>query len=163
MQAIVEAANRGADDHPASCWRSHARRRPAPIVLDVNARVVSLSRMLSRLAGEDVSLETSLNADTWAIPFWTRRSFDQVIVNLVTNARDAVPEAWGRSHIATRNAIVDASDRKTGHGVAPGEYLVRHSPRTPASAWTPRPRERIFQPFFTTKPQRQGKGSASRS
>jgi PAS domain S-box-containing protein len=154
MHAIVEAANRGADI--TRQLLAFARKETsAPVVLDVNARVVSLSRMLSRLAGEDVSLETSLSADTWPIRL-DPTQFDQVIVNLVTNARDAV-QGVGAISLATRNVVIDASHRETSHELSPGEYVCVTVSDT-GVGMDAKTQERIFQPFFTTKPQGKGTG-----
>jgi PAS domain S-box-containing protein len=154
LQAIVEAANRGADI--TRQLLAFARKETtSPVVLDVNARLTSLTRMISRLSGEDVSLETKFDSATWPIKL-DPTQFDQVIVNLVTNARDAI-RGVGTITLETRNVVADAAYRSVHRAVASGEYVAVRITDTGVGmdAVT---LDQIFQPFFTTKALGKGTG-----
>jgi two-component system sensor histidine kinase EvgS len=154
IQAIAEAANRGADI--TRQLLAFARKETAsPIVLDVNARLTSLTRMLGRLAGEDVSLETKLDAGTWPIKL-DPTQFDQVIVNLVTNARDAL-RGVGTITLETRNLVADSRYRSVHRAVTPGQYVAVQVTDTGIGMDTAT-QDQIFQPFFTTKALGKGTG-----
>jgi CheY-like chemotaxis protein len=84
----------------------------------------------------------------------------QVVVNLVTNAADAIGEDEGRIILATRQRIVDEADiasRFSGQNLAPGEYAVLEVSDT-GCGMAEEVRDRIFDPFFTTKEQGRGLG-----
>ncbi len=124
-----------------------------PEVVDVNALVGSLNRMLRRLISEDIELELSLSVEPVVVKV-DPRQLEQVLMNLVINARDAMP-GGGRLVIATDapeelpEALVDA-----GEGTSFVRLLVRDSgegmPHDVAL--------RAFEPFFTTKGKGKGTG-----
>jgi two-component system, cell cycle sensor histidine kinase and response regulator CckA len=115
-----------------------------PQVLDLNAVVEDVARMLQRLIGEQVELQVVLDPD--ARPVWADRGqMEQVLLNLAVNARDAMPNG-GRLRLCTRNA--------TGEG---GEHAVIEVSDT-GVGMDAAVRERMFEPFFTTKPQGKGTG-----
>ena len=121
LQTITEAANRGADI--TRQLLAFARKETAsPVVLDVNARLTSLTRMLDRVAGEDISIETKLDPSAWRIKL-DPTQLDQVIVNLVTNARDAM-DGVGTITLETRNIVADAEYRSAHRSVTPGEHFA---------------------------------------
>ena len=114
-----------------------------PRRVDVNALVADLGRMLHRLIGEDIALTTDLGCPTphvWADP----GQLEQVVVNLVVNARDAMPSG-GALGIATAAAIFDESAE-----VPAGRY-VRLTVSDTGVGMAADVLERIFEPFFTTK------------
>ncbi|MCK9462283.1 MAG: response regulator [Proteobacteria bacterium] len=112
----------------------------APTVVDLNHLVESLRGMLARLIGEDVALRLELSEGLGAARVDVGQ-FEQVLLNLAVNARDAMPDG-GTLTIATANAEgqVVLAVRDTGHGM---DDAVR---------------SRIFEPFFTTKPVGKGTG-----
>jgi two-component system, cell cycle sensor histidine kinase and response regulator CckA len=133
-----------------------------PVVLDVDHVVGELERMLRRVIGEQVELCTERASDTApdvAPRIRADRSqIEQVVMNLVVNARDAMPDG-GTITIRTALVDVDASfgPREVGTEVAPGRYVRLDVADTgigmPASV-----RAHIFEPFFTTKPIGTGTG-----
>jgi PAS domain S-box-containing protein len=128
-----------------------------PRVLDVNAVVTNMEKMLRPLVGIDVALATSLATDLRPVRA-DPGQLEQVVMNLVVNARDAMPDG-GRVTIETANAVLDdafaAAHGLTG--VPPGPYamLAVHDTGHGMNEAT---RARIFEPFFTTKQQGKGTG-----
>jgi signal transduction histidine kinase len=126
-----------------------------PQVLDLNVVTRDVEKLLRRLLREDIRLETRLapglgrvHADPGQI--------EQVIMNLVVNARDAMPDG-GRIVIETANAEVRARDATRHHDAAPGRYVVLavHDDGVGMDAAT---QMRMFDPFFTTKGIGKGTG-----
>jgi two-component system, cell cycle sensor histidine kinase and response regulator CckA len=125
-----------------------------PRILDLNELVLDLRRMLEPIIGEDVELLTELDPALRKV-LVDRGQMEQVIMNLVLNARDAMPQG-GKIRIRTSHCeIQDETARvrgmepgtaatlsisDTGHGIAPGDL------------------ERLWQPFFTTKEEGKGTG-----
>jgi len=126
-----------------------------PVVLDLNEIIQGICKMCTRLVGEDVEqyviLEPNLNrvrADPSQI--------EQVILNLVINARDAMPEG-GKLSISTENQFLDESYCQLHAGVTPGEYVLLSFSDTGVGM----PEgviEHIFEPFYTTKTDGTGLG-----
>jgi CheY-like chemotaxis protein len=110
--------------------------------------------MLKRLIGEDVSLVVSIDPLTPAVKM-DRGQFNQVLMNLAVNARDAMPNG-GTLTIHTSLMVVDeASPAKPG--VAPGEYAILTVGDT-GTGIPPEVRAHLFEPFFTTKEKGKGTG-----
>jgi two-component system, cell cycle sensor histidine kinase and response regulator CckA len=123
-----------------------------PRALDLNAAVGALDDMLRTLAGPQIEIVTRLDASP-ATVLADPVQMEQVIVNLVVNARDAMPEG-GRLEITTSNTRVEA---RTADGLAPGPYITL-SIRDDGQGMDEETRRRIFEPFFTTKPTGRGTG-----
>ena len=111
--------------------------------------------MLRRLIGEHVELRTSL-ADALESIRTDRGQLEQVIVNLVLNARDAMPKG-GVIRIETANICIDSGVKVHGGQIAPGQYVML-SVRDTGVGISPEVRARLFQPFFTTKDRGKGTG-----
>jgi two-component system, cell cycle sensor histidine kinase and response regulator CckA len=126
-----------------------------PRVLDVNAVVADSETMLRRLIGEDVELRARL-----AVPLGRVRmdpgQLEQIIVNLVVNSRDAMPEG-GTVVIETHDAEIGDALEFEGVTVPPGSYVVLSVSDT-GQGMDPATRARIFEPFFTTKEPGKGTG-----
>jgi signal transduction histidine kinase len=129
--------------------------RIVPRVVSVGPVMRDLLPMLRRLSGEDLTIELAAR-DTFST-FMDRGKLEQVVINLVVNARDAMPHG-GRIVIETADETVD-SPRVEGSGaiVAPGEYVVV-AVRDDGVGMPPSVVDRIFEPFFTTKPVGEGTG-----
>lgn len=126
-----------------------------PRVLSLNTSVAELDPMLSRLLGADVSLDTELDPALWYV-LADPGQLEQVLVNLVVNARDAMPSG-GRVTIRTANLNLAATDDQRGNGVRPGAYVALSVSDTGTGMDVPT-QARIFDPFFTTKEAGKGTG-----
>jgi PAS domain S-box-containing protein len=126
-----------------------------PRILDITDILVELSHLLRRLIGENIGFEIEHGRDLGLVKV-DQSQFEQVVINLVINARDAMP-GGGRLTIRTRTATY-AEPHRRGHEVMPGgEYVLVEVADTgvgiPAGHL-----ERIFEPFFSTKEGGSGTG-----
>ena len=126
-----------------------------PSVLDLNGVVKDLDKMLRRLIHENIEMVISpgvrvgrINADAGYI--------GQVLMNLVVNARDAMPKG-GTLSITTSNATVDQNQASAHPGANPGAYVVLSVGDT-GTGMTEDVKARLFEAFFTTKPKGKGTG-----
>ena len=154
LTSIQHAARRGAD--LTRKLLQFSRRRPGEASLvDVNDRVGDVTGMLGRTLGEDVTLDTALTAEpTTAIV--DPVELDQVLLNLVVNARDAV-DPGGTITIGTEVVDLDAAAAEAHAGAAPGRY-VRLTVTDDGAGMPPEVIEHAFEPFFTTKGRGEGTG-----
>ena len=115
-----------------------------------------MNGMLRRLVGEDIiELSAELDASTGAIKA-DPGQVEQVIMNLVVNARDAMPTG-GRLTIETRNVTVEKEAGPDGVGMAPGSYVLL-AVRDSGQGMDAETRSHLFEPFFTTKEKGKGTG-----
>jgi PAS domain S-box-containing protein len=126
-----------------------------PEVLEINRLVQELEEMLRRLIGEDIDLVIRLDETTGKVKA-DPNQLQQVILNLVVNARDAMPEG-GRLVIETSNAFLDEAYANRHAEVTPGAY-VKLAISDTGHGIAPEVQAHIFEPFFTTKPQGAGTG-----
>jgi two-component system cell cycle sensor histidine kinase/response regulator CckA len=126
------------------------RQVVSPRVVDLNALVRDLGRLLQRLLGERVVVAARLSPDLEPIRV-DPGQIEQVLVNLAVNARDAMPDG-GRLSIQTANVVV-GSDEAAARGLAPGAY-VRLSVSDTGRGMDRETARRAFEPFFTTKGDR---------
>ncbi len=125
-------------------------------VLDLKALVANMDGMLRRLIGEDlVEFNAELDASTGAIKA-DPGQVEQIIMNLVVNARDAMPKG-GRLTIETRNVTIRERVRLDAVGVAPGSYVLL-AVRDNGHGMDAETRSHLFEPFFTTKEKGKGTG-----
>jgi two-component system cell cycle sensor histidine kinase/response regulator CckA len=127
----------------------------APKVLNVHSVVADMEKMLQRLIGEDIELETSSKSDLWLVKA-DRSQIEQVVMNLAVNARDAMPKG-GRLMIETTNVEFDASVSHSPAVVAPGKYVMLAVTDNGCGMDT-KTQAHIFEPFFTTKEKGKGTG-----
>jgi NO-binding membrane sensor protein with MHYT domain/nitrogen-specific signal transduction histidine kinase/CheY-like chemotaxis protein len=125
-----------------------------PTTLDLNVVLTHIMRMLNRLVGEhiEIGLRPAPALDLVRADI---AQLEQVVVNLVVNARDAMPDG-GKLTIETRNVTLGPEFTKQ-HGIAPGPYVLMAFTDT-GVGMDPVTQARIFEPFFTTKPRGQGTG-----
>ncbi len=126
-----------------------------PKILDVNAIIADMQKMLHRLIGEDVALKFEPGAELGNIKA-DRGQLEQVILNLAVNARDAMPRG-GELTIATSNAELTAKDKIQHRYVIPGQYVMLNVSDT-GTGMDAQIQEHIFEPFFTTKEKGKGTG-----
>jgi PAS domain S-box-containing protein len=130
------------------------RQISQPRVIDLNDVVTHALKMLGRLIGEDVNIVARLDSAPVRVKA-DPGHLDQVLMNLVVNARDAMP-GGGTLTIETRNAKLDEDYTGRHLGVEPGTYAMLALSDT-GTGMDPETRSHIFEPFFTTK--REGKGT----
>ena len=124
-------------------------------VLDLNAIVANLEKMLQRLIGEDIELRSTL-APTVKKIHADPTQIEQIVMNLVVNARDAMPKG-GKLVIETANKALDATYTSTHTEMIPGDYVMLAVTDT-GEGMDEATQARVFEPFFTTKPQGKGTG-----
>ena len=124
-------------------------------VLDLNTIVRGLEKMTGRIIGEDIEMFTVLDDHLGRVKT-DPGQLEQVILNLVVNARDAMP-AGGKLAIETANVVLDDTYARTHIGVTPGSYVMLSVSDT-GYGISPEIKELIFEPFFTTKEEGKGTG-----
>jgi PAS domain S-box-containing protein len=124
-------------------------------VLDLNEVVTSAGELLRRSLGEQIELTVSPGRDLWRVEA-DRGQLEQVLVNLALNARDAMP-GGGRLSVGTGNAEVDAAYAAQRPALKPGRYC-RLTVSDTGAGMDPMTIERVFEPFFSTKPRGRGTG-----
>ncbi|HSK20108.1 MAG TPA: PAS domain S-box protein [Longimicrobiales bacterium] len=126
-----------------------------PKLLDVNQVISDLGRLLRRLIGPDVRLDTVLHTEVGRVRA-DHGQIEQVLMNLVVNARDALPQG---GVVELRTTLVEVSEDSAEHrqGVKPGSY-VEIAVTDNGIGMSAAVVSRIFEPFFTTKEQGKGTG-----
>ena len=126
-----------------------------PQVLDLGEALSDLGMLLKRLIGEKVTLEIVHGRDLWPVKVDISQ-FEQVIVNLVVNARDAMPDG-GKLTVRTTNVTADECAKYDYKGMPNADYVLVEVSDTgtgiPAEVI-----DKIFEPFFTTKEVGKGTG-----
>lgn len=154
LQEICKAAQRSAD--LTRQLLAFARKQTIqPQLLNLNAIVSNMLKMLRRLIGEDIELAWSPGPDLWLVRM-DPVQVDQIMANLAVNARDAMPGV-GRLTIRTENFSLAGNPSAEHPNVAPGEY-VRLSVGDTGVGMDESVRVHLFEPFFTTKATGQGTG-----
>jgi signal transduction histidine kinase/CheY-like chemotaxis protein len=127
----------------------------SPRPINLSALVERIGKILTRLAGNRISLRTDSCPDLWSVNA-DPGQLEQVLINLVTNARDAISED-GQILIETRNLDLTVAGAELPEPLSPGQYValtVKDSGRGLSEGV----RSRIFEPFFTTKDVGEGTG-----
>ena len=154
LQEILKAGLRSAD--LTRQLLAFARKQTVvPKVLDLNETISGMLKMLRRLIGEDIDLLWVPALDLWKVKI-DPSQVDQILANLVVNARDAIPGV-GAITLRTDNVVLDDSDGVEIPEFIPGEYVLLTIIDTGAGM-SREVRENIFEPFFTTKELGKGTG-----
>lgn len=133
-----------------------ARKQPMSFShININQTVTRLSKMLKRLIGENITIETNLAGDIWTTRT-DRVNIEQVIMNMAVNARDAMPEG-GTITITTENATIDEEYARDHLETRPGTF-VRLSITDSGIGMNKETMQHLFEPFFTTKGTGKGTG-----
>jgi len=126
-----------------------------PVVIDLNDVLTDMDKMLRRLIDENITMTIIPGKQTGHIkadPGYV----GQVLMNLVVNARDAMPNG-GKLTIATNNVTLDDNYADAHTGIIPGDYVM-FSVSDTGTGMTDEVKARLFEPFFTTKPKGKGTG-----
>jgi two-component system, cell cycle sensor histidine kinase and response regulator CckA len=126
-----------------------------PVVLDLGETLSDLTVLLKRLIGENVTLDVPQVRDLWPVKADVHQ-FEQVVINLAVNARDAMPDG-GRLTLRTSNVEADESVIRVYQGMPLGEYVLVEVEDT-GSGIAPEIIDKIFDPFYTTKDIGKGTG-----
>jgi PAS domain S-box-containing protein len=126
-----------------------------PAMVDMNATIEGLRKMIKRLLGADIELSVQPGEGLWTLSA-DPTEIERVIMNLVLNARDAMPEG-GRLTIETSNVVIDEDYASAHAETIPGDYVVVAIADTGAGM-TREVRDKLFEPFFTTKEKGKGTG-----
>jgi PAS domain S-box-containing protein len=154
LEQILESSNRAAV--LTQSLLAFSRRQPINLaVIDLNLVIKEFEKFIHRLIREDITLETVCTGGVLSV-MADRGQIEHVIMNLVTNARDAMPHG-GKLRIETGKYDIDREFIETyGYGEA-GEYALVSVSDT-GIGMDEQTRLRIFEPFFTTKEQGKGTG-----
>ncbi len=133
-----------------------SRKHPMEFgALSYNEVIENLHKMLMRIIGENIEVETHLEKDLWMI--WADRgTLEQVLMNLIINAKDAMPNG-GKLTISTENVRTKKSGKKTGEEGRPGKF-VRLTVSDTGIGMNQETLTHIFEPFFSTKGPKKGTG-----
>lgn len=154
LQDILDAANRSAGI--TRQLLAFARKQAViPQVIDLNAAVAAMLRMLERLIGEDVQLTWLPGPDLWPVRI-DLSQVDQILANLCINARDAI-SSGGRILIETANAFLGEEYCARHAGVSTGDFVLLTISDN-GFGMEPTILDKIFEPFFTTKALGRGTG-----
>jgi two-component system cell cycle sensor histidine kinase/response regulator CckA len=154
LEEIIKAAGRASA--LTKQLLSFSRRNVMETVsIDLNLLIVDMVTMLRRVIGEDIDLTMSLAAERSVVRA-DRSQLEQVIMNLVLNARDAI-DGGGTVQIETGTVTIDGSDAMHRPGLKAGSYVTLTVSDT-GCGMSDDTRARLFEPFFTTKPRGQGTG-----
>jgi PAS domain S-box-containing protein len=126
-----------------------------PKVLNLNSIIAEMEKMMSRLIGEDIEIATFLPANLWNVKA-DLGQIEQVLMNLVVNARDAMPQG-GKLTVETANVILDETYARQHLDVEAGEYVLLAVSDT-GIGMDSTIMSHIFEPFFTTKDASKGTG-----
>jgi PAS domain S-box-containing protein len=154
VAAIADAADRAAT-LTAQLLAFSRQQVVSPRELDLNEAVRSVEPMTKRLIGEHIDLRMHLEAGIGGVRI-DPGQLDQILINLVINARDAMPEG-GTITIETANAELDQAYAAEHIEVVPGPYVMLAVSDT-GVGMEREVREHIFEPFFTTKELGKGTG-----
>jgi PAS domain S-box-containing protein len=154
LQTVQHAAQRAAEltrQLLAFARRQHIE----PRTINLNELILGLDKMMRRLIGEDIELVCLLEESVDCVRV-DPGQFEQILINLVVNARDAMPDG-GKITIETSNALLDEEYAQQHDGVTPGDYVVL-AVSDNGTGMEEGIRLHIFEPFFTTKEKGRGTG-----
>ena len=151
---ILEAGKRSSDI--TRQLLAFARQQTiAPKKIDLNDNIENMLKMLKRLIGEDIDLAWRPGMAVWPVNI-DPSQIDQILANLCVNARDAITGV-GQITIETKNIIIDGEYCSVHAGFFPGEFVML-AVSDNGSGIAPELRDKVFEPFFTSKSLHKGTG-----
>lgn len=153
--AEINTAARQAGDLTRQLLAFARKQTIAPKLIDVNKVIEGMLKMLQRLIGEDIELSWSPGDALWTINM-DPSQIDQILANLVVNARDAIPNT-GHIMIETGNATLNDEDFTDIKDFDSGDYVMI-AVSDNGAGMSPEIQEHLFEPFFTTKDMGRGTG-----
>jgi len=151
---IAHAGSRAAELTRQLLAFTRAQALPVRSV-DLNQVITGMEKMLRRLLEESIQVTTALEAASWPVSA-DPSALEQVLMNLVVNARDAMPQG-GRVTIETANVEIDEGFAQGHPGATPGPHVMLAVSDT-GTGMDKATLARVFEPFFTTKPLGAGTG-----
>jgi len=158
LQSMLEAilrSGQSATDLVKQLMIFSRKQMVEPQIVDINAVVAKMDKLLRSIIGEHIALKTMLAAGVWPVKV-DPAQFEQVIVNLAVNARDVMPNG-GSLTIETANTTLDKAYAADHLNVTPGEYVLL-AVSDNGLGMTEAVKAHIFEPFFTTKETGKGTG-----
>ncbi|HXQ29671.1 MAG TPA: ATP-binding protein, partial [Gemmatimonadales bacterium] len=155
VEAIIEAARRSAG-LTRQLLAFSRKQLLQPVVFELHTVVSRLEPMLRRIIGEDIAITTRAKGGPTVVSADVGQ-MEQVVVNLVINARDAMPRG-GRLSVETALVVFGESDERPGRGVMPAGEFVLLTVSDTGIGISPDKIDRVFEPFFTTKGVGKGTG-----
>jgi two-component system, cell cycle sensor histidine kinase and response regulator CckA len=154
IEEIVRAGKRAAE-LTRQLLAFSRRQVLAPKVLDLNVTLEQIDKMFRRIVGEDIVVSAIREPKLWSVKL-DPGQIEQVLLNLVINARDAMPTG-GTLTLQTSNVVLDASHIGAREDASPGEHVMLCVSDT-GQGMDAATQARIFEPFFTTKEHGTGLG-----
>src|SRR5665213_801383 len=155
MIVEIHSAGTSAKNLTQSLLAFSRRQVLQPIFLDLNESVKRMDTMLNRLIGDDIQLKSILQEDLGTIKA-DPNQLEQVLMNLVINARDAMPKG-GKIAVVTSNVEIDETYARQHSPIRPGRYVLLTVTDT-GSGMDSETQSHIFEPFFSTKAPGRGTG-----
>lgn len=150
----TDSAKRAA--HLTQRLLAFSRQQPIdPMPFEVGHALRSMADLFQRYTGETVELAFDIGPDVWVVRC-DKNQFENVVLNLVINACDAMPDG-GLLTVSASNCVLDANFLRAYADVSPGEF-VEVCVADVGCGMTPDVLAHAFDPFFTTKPQSEGTG-----
>jgi len=135
---------------------AYSRKQPLqPKVLNINEVITDMDKMLRRIIGEDIELRTIPGEKLWNVKV-DKGQTEQIIVNLVVNARDSMPDG-GKITIECKNVVLDRRYARSHPEAKHGPYVMLAVSDT-GCGMTEEVKSQIFEPFYTTKETGKGTG-----
>ncbi|RJP79608.1 MAG: PAS domain-containing sensor histidine kinase [Desulfobacteraceae bacterium] len=151
----IEAAGRRSANLTHQLLAFARKETIAPIILNLNSVTGNMLKMLRRMIGEDIDIVWKPSIDPWPVKM-DPSQIDQLLANLVVNARDAI-KGVGKVIIETKNMVLDDGFCSVHADFIPGHY-IQLAVSDSGCGMDKEILANIFEPFFTTKPMGQGTG-----
>jgi PAS domain S-box-containing protein len=152
----IQASARRSADLTRQLLAFSRKQTIEPVVLELNAAIGQSLKMLNRLIGENISLNFLAQSVAENV-FMDPGQLDQLLANLVVNARDAIPGSGTISINVTNRMLQESDCQGRIDFIPPGDYVVL-TVRDDGAGMTPEIQSHIFEPFFTTKALGKGTG-----